>query len=192
MKLVLFIGIFVASSCLLAVSCAGQQNEWPISSDKYIFIEHHINTNRECIEGECPKLCIDFPIYFFNEAENKLSVFADFLDFSINRSLKIIYGDGESLSGDAGMGIAAGLSGVYKLPYEQRGLEIVKVEPDGTSYIKYNEVLIILQSGEKWENITTRIDTKQHEHNLYKVKLTITDTIVNHGILDKSKIEKRR
>src|SRR4030042_29452 len=144
-KLNLFIGILVASSSVLAISCVSPRNEWAISPDKYVFIDHHINTYGECT-------------------------------------------DGESRSGDAGMGAGTGLSFVYKLPYKQGELEIVKVEPDGTAHIKYNEVSIILKSGEKWANTTTRVDTRQDSDGSFKLNLTITDTIINYGILDKSKI----
>ncbi|OGO57805.1 MAG: hypothetical protein A2025_03485 [Chloroflexi bacterium RBG_19FT_COMBO_47_15] len=192
-KLNLFIGILVASSSVLAISCVSPRNEWAISPDKYVFIDHHINTYGECIEGDCQRLCIDFGTYHFDEAENTLNiydwnVFNDLIDFRINSALKIVYGDGESLSGDAGMGAATGLSFVYKLPYKQGELEIVKVEPDGTAHIKYNEVSIILKSGEKWANTTTRVDTRQDSDGSFKLNLTITDTIINYGILDKSKI----
>lgn len=195
-KLNFLIGILMASSSVLAMSCVNPGNEWAIRPDKYVFIDHHINTYGECIEGDCQKLCIDFGTYDFDEAENTLNiyhdgnVFNDLIDFRINSALKIVYGDGESLSGDAGTGAGTGLSFVYKLPYKQGELEIVKVEPDGTARIIYNEISIILKSGEKWSNITTRLDTRECRDGPCKLKLTITDTIINYGILDKSKIRK--
>lgn len=182
-KVNLFICILLASSSLLALSCVNQQDEWPISPDKYVFIDHHVHTHGESIEGECPTLYIDFPTYSFSEVEKTLSVRTD---FKVDSSVKIIYGDGVSLSGDGGAGAATGLKAVYELPFEQRGLEIVNVEPDGTAHLKYNGLSIILKSGEKWVNTTTKIDTQ----NSCKRNLTITDRIVNYGILDKSKIKK--
>jgi len=176
---------------LLALSCVNQQDDWPISPDKYVFIDHHINTYGKLIEGECPKLCVDFGTYYFDEAENTLNVLADFRGLRVNKALKIIYGDGESLSGDVGMGAGTYLSGVYELPYKQGELEIVKAEPDGTAQIKYNEASIVLKSREKWSNITTRVDTQQYGDGSCKFNLIITDTIVNYGILDKSKIKNR-
>lgn len=196
-KRIVLIVILIASSSLLAISCENQQDEWPISHDKCVFIDHHINTYGECIEGECQKLCIDFGTYDFNEAENTLYFFTD---FKVNRALKIVYGSGESLSGDAGMGAATGLTPIYELPYKQSDFrlsyelgdfEILNIEPDGTCHIKYNEISIILKSGEKWSNITTRVDTQECRDGPCKLKQTITDTIVNYGILDKSKIKNK-
>jgi len=173
-----------------------QQDEWPISPDKYVFIEHHIHTYRECIEGECQKLCIDFPNYGFDQDTNALTILNG---FKVNKALKIVYGYCESLSGDAGTGIASYLTPVNKLPYKESGfgamyspggLEVATIESDGTAHIKYNEISVVLKAGENWVNTTTKVDIREDDDNLYNVRLTIIDTIVNYGILDKSKIRK--
>ena len=191
--------MFVISSLVFVASCVTKEvptienhreqeeplSEWVISSDKYVFIDHHIHTHGELIEGECPILCVDFPTYSFDQANRVLS---SWIDFDISEALKVVYGSGSSLSGDAGSGAGTKLSGVYELPYEYNGFEIKNVESDGTSHITYSDVSITLKAGEKWVDTTSRVDTQQYGGKLCKRKLSITDTIVNYGILDKSNI----
>jgi len=156
---------------------------WGIPPNKYVFIDHHIHTYGELIEGSYPSLMVDFPTYNFNKETGSLS---GMINFDINETLKAVYGDGLSLSGAAGGGAATGLSGVYELPYEKGGITILKIDSDGTAYIVYKGVSIILKNDEEWVNITSRVDIQETG----KAKLTETDKIVNYGILDKSKIEK--
>ena len=156
---------------------------WIILPNKYVFIDHHIHTYGELIEGSYPSLMVDFPTYNFNKETGSLS---GMINFDINETLKAVYGGGISLSGAAGGGAATGLSGVYELPYEKGGITILKIDSDGTAYIVYKGVSIILKNDEEWVNITSRVDIQETG----KAKLTETDKIVNYGILDKSKIEK--
>jgi len=157
--------------------------KWAISTDQYVFVEISTNTQGELIEGNYPFIYIDFPGYFL--AGGALT---GQFDFTIDEALKVIYGSYESLSGCAGSGISSGLSGVYTLPYEKNGFKLLGIQPDGTAQIEYNGESIILKSGESWEKTTSKIDIKESEGQSGTAKLTITDKIVNYGILDKSKI----
>lgn len=159
--------------------------EWKIPSDKYVFIDHHIHEHGKSIVGYCMKLWIDFPTYRFDE---KTGILIGEINFDINETLKVVYGSGASLSGDVGGGAATRLLGVYELPYERGHFKILKIDSDGTAYIEYKGVSIVLKSGEEWVNITSRIQSCPPRGI---AKLTITDKIINYGILDKSKVENR-
>ncbi len=170
-----------------------QTTQWQISSTKYIFIDHHINRHGELIEGENLRENIGVPAYSFNKETDTLTSMRE-TDFEINESLILIYGLRESLSGSAGSGAWTHLWGVYELPsyelpsYEPGGLKILYLETNGTAHLEYNKVSIVLKSGEQWSNTESIIATRDWVDQTAKLKLTITDTIVNYGSLDKSKI----
>lgn len=186
------LAIVIASVSLLLVSgCEKNQEEnWIINSDKCVFIDHHVNTNGELIEGnyiEGPQ--VDFPTYTFN-AENE--ILSGDIDFSINKSLKVIYGNGVSLSGLAGGGAGTGLTGIYELPYEKGAFKITDVESNGTVHLLYKDASIVLSVDEEWINVTSKIDTQDFGEGVAKANLITTDKFVNYGIIEKSNIEKWR
>lgn len=185
------ITIVIASASLLIVfGCEkNQEEDWIINSDKCVFLDHHINTNGELIEGNYEGgLKIDFPTYSFDETSKILN--GEF-NFEINKTLKIIYGDGRSISGVVGEGTATGLSGIYDLPFVKGKLEIKQIESDGTVHIQYNDSLIVLKSNEEWVNVTSEIDTQDFGAGVAKANIITTDKIANYGIIEKSKIELR-
>lgn len=161
-----------------------------------IFIEHRIDIHSELIEGNYSVPFIDKPTYYFDERTGNLH---GLIDFDVNDTLKIIYGRLLGLRGIGG-GATSSLYGVYELPYEHsdrlhrltiismdpNGLTILSTEPNGTIYLSYGNNSIILKSREEWMNITSTIDVQQYG----SAKRTITDRIINHGILPKSKIGK--
>ena len=164
-----------------------KEEDWIISTDKCVFIDHHININGELIEGNYQGgLNIDFPTYNFDE---KSKILNGEFNFEINKSLKIIYGNGSSLSGIIGAGAATGLYGIYDLPYVKGKFEIRQIEPDGTVYIQYNDSLIVLKSNEEWMNKSSEIDIQDYGEGIAKANIITTDKIVNYGIIEKSKIE---
>ncbi len=178
----------IISTLMIVNSCEENQEEnWIISSDKCVFVDHHVNTNGELIEGNYQgELNIDFPTYNFNQTSKILK--GEF-DFEINKSLKIIYGNGKSLSGVVGAGAATGLFGVYDIPYAKGKFEIKQIDFDGTVHIQYNDSLIVLKSNEEWVNVTSEIDTQDFGEGIAKANIITTDKIVNYGVIEKSKIE---
>ncbi len=178
----------IISTLMIVNSCEKNQEEnWIISSDKCVFVDHHVNTNGELIEGNYQgELNIDFPTYNFNQTSKILK--GEF-DFEINKSLKIIYGNGKSLSGVVGAGAATGLFGVYDIPYAKGKFEIKQIDFDGTVHIQYNDSLIVLKSNEEWVNVTSEIDTQDFGEGIAKANIITTDKIVNYGVIEKSKIE---
>lgn len=182
--------VIIIFSLFLFYSCEkNQEVDWIISPDKCVFVDHHINTKGELIEGNYQGgLRIDFPTYDFNPTSGILN---GIIFFEINDSLLMIYGDGRSLSGVAGAGAATGLSGIYDLPFTKGNLEIKQIEPDGTVHIHYNDSLIVLKSDEKWVNVKSEINTQDFGFGIAKANIITTDRIENYGIIEKSKIENR-
>ena len=155
---------------------------WELPADKYVFIDHHVHVGGECIEGECqPGPMIDFPTYAFSEETGTLT---SWLTVQVNDALKVVYGNGTSLSGVAGGGAGTQLTEIYTLPAEIEGLRIVQVDRDGTAYLEYGGELLVLVPGEAWTNSTEEV----REQGAGKARITTTDRIVNYGILDKAKI----
>ncbi len=183
---------FMVLTCVIALttmySCEKNEKEdWIISSDKCVFVDHHIHTNGELLEGNyIGGLNIDFPTYHFDETSKILE---GRFDFEINKSLKIIYGNGKSLGGVVGAGAATGLFGIYELPYAKGKFEINEIQTDGTVFIQYNDSLIVLKSNEEWVNESSEIDTQDYGEGIAKANIITTDRIVNYGIIEKSKIE---
>jgi hypothetical protein len=153
-----------------------------ISPDKYVFIEHHIHTHGEVIEGDYRGAIIDSPTYSFDE---KTGTLRGIINFDVNEALKAVYGNGSSLTGVGG-GKNTMLYGVDELPYQEGELTILSVDLEGMVKLSYQGVPITLKSGEEWVDTTSKNDVQQYG----TVNLTITDRITNYGILYKSQIEK--
>jgi len=165
-----------------------EKPEWPLSIDKYVFIEQHTHTEGEVIEGEksmkCggPREMIDEPTYSFN---SETEILNGMIGFKVDETLKLVYGSGRSLSGFAGGGVSTNLTGIYNIPYTGINVIIHKIENNGTVHLTYKGNKIILETNEKWEDTFTKIE----EFDFCKIKYTITDKIINYGILDKDKIQ---
>jgi hypothetical protein len=158
------------------------QHGWELPAEEYVFIDHHIHIEGTCIEGECQLgPMIDFPTYTFDFATDALQ---SWLPVEVDDALKVIYGDGTSLSGAAGGGAGTGLTEVYTIPAELEDLRIVQVDRDGTAYLEYKGELLVLASGQTWTNTTEEV----REQGAGKARLTTTDRLVNYGVLDKAKI----
>jgi hypothetical protein len=110
------------------------------------------------------------------------------VNFEINETLKAIYGSGLVLSGAAGGGASTGLDGIFDLPFRKDDFQLLKIDIDGTANIVYRGLSITLRKGEEWTNTTSTIDSKEAGNFKGKAMLTITDEIINHGILEKSKV----
>jgi hypothetical protein len=181
--------LFPAVICILVFIVSGcNQDDWEIKSDRCVFLEHHISTNGEIIEGnyiEGPG--IDSPTFTFDSNSGILS---GVMFFDINKSLKVIYGNGRSLGGVAGYGVSTSLLGIYKLPYNLENFKIENVESNGTIHFQYKDSTIVLKSKEEWLDTTTYVDIQNNSGEIAKARLTNIDRFVNYGIIEKSKIEK--
>lgn len=182
--------ILVSVVLIAIIFLSGCIQEKPEKEGEYVFIDQHIHTYGELIEGDHLPSNIDFPTYSFDNETGILEEWSE-TSLEINESLKAIYGHGQSLSGVAGSGKATGLSGVYELPYKEDKFRILKIDSNGTAYLEYKKVSIILRSGEEWTNITSKISISDYKGQTSKANLTITNKIINYGILNKSKIEQQ-
>lgn len=163
-----------------------QDQKWPLSSDKYLFLEQHLNVSGESVDKDCNVgLMIDFPTYSFDLNNGVLKNYGVKLD--VNEELKIVYGSGSSRSGAAGGGAATGLIGIYEIPYTGKEFSVRRATNNGTVYLNYQGNEVILKIGEEWKAERTEItDTSNCQ-----VKLIYKDTIKNYGIFDKDTIESK-
>ncbi|MCX6659991.1 MAG: hypothetical protein NTX81_06390 [Candidatus Bathyarchaeota archaeon] len=175
----------VASSILIFGLNLKTSTQNPTTTGTYIFIQQHTHIHGESLEGNYRGPMIDFPTYSF---DNKTGTLRGMMNFEINDTLVAIYGSGLGLSGAAGGGASTSLYGVFDLPYKKDDLQILRIDLDGTAHISYRGLSITLRNGEEWTNTTSRIDSKEVGNMKGKAMLTITDKIINHGILEKSKV----
>lgn len=181
--LVLGLALLIFSAgCMQAPQGATAAN---LSPGQYVFVEQRFVTNGETLEGGYPRLMIDFPTYFYDAANGTLD---GMITFPVNGSMCAVYGDFHTLTGDAGGGASSRLDGVYAFPYTSGALSIVGIDAAGTAEIVADNQTITLESGEAWTNTTTRIVS---EPGWYTIRMTENRTILNHGILEKSRITVR-
>jgi hypothetical protein len=150
-------------------------------SGNVLFFDEHRHVEGTALGGSCGMMMIDFPTYRFDEETRTLS---GMLNFEVNDSLKVVYGAGLSLSGDAGGGAATRLTGVYDLPYEDGPLSIWDVREDGTVELVYRGENIKLAAGESWSSENVSVT----EESGCKMRRNATDRIVNYGFIDKGSI----
>lgn len=124
-----------------------------------LFIEHFTTTHGTRISGDCNPLQIDFPTYFYNSRSGYLT---GRLQQPLTDSTKIIFGEGVSLQGDAGGGIASGLQLASSIPFTSNGaVKIDSISSNGTITITYKGRTILLASGESWNADTTYIEVNE-------------------------------
>ncbi len=175
--------VFTGGGCREEVQTSAE--DLPVPSGTVQYGDHHVRRHGEAREGDYPVLAIDFPTYTF---DNKTRTLSGFLIFEVDRSLIAVYGSGLSFSGDAGIGAARGLSGVYGLPYEVDDNPVIRnITPDGTAGIEYWNATVVLAANEAWQNISVYHDEEPGTGG--KVIITKADTITNYGLLEISGID---
>ena len=103
----------------MAGSGDAMQTSWyggmPADHDpqKVIFLEHSMLANGTVVNGSVPFRTVDFPSYWFNANTAQLN---GEIDFPINDSLLLIFGDSLTLTGNFGAGTGNKLYGAYRLP----------------------------------------------------------------------------
>lgn len=169
---------------------SGSKTEGVLPTEQCVFIDHHVHMEGVLLEGESRGLMIDFPTYSFNPEERKLT---GLVNFDVNDSLLVVYGDGSSLGGAMGGGAATMLYGAYALPYTERGFSIMSVMKNGTVTIEYDNETILLSPGENWTQITSEVRViDNYSGNKSRINVTTMDRIVNYGLLNKKDIVKNK
>lgn len=183
--LLLIICALLAAGC--STSPGSENTSQAIPHDRYVFVEHHVRTDGVTISGDCsPPLSIDFPMYSFDEKSGVLEVYVS-SNTPVNESLKMVYGDGESLAGIAGGGASTWASPVYSLPYAGDNVTVESISGNGTVSLRYNQEPLILKPKERRVNITQATKTSGYLNNC-TAEFVTTDSLYNSGFLDKGTI----
>jgi len=181
--------VLLVAGCVTSPGFDNQTQTFP--KEKYVFIEHHINTNGVTISGDCaPPIWIDFPMYSFDESNGILKVRVHPYE-PINESLKLFYGSGESLSGVAGQGANTGAVPVYSLPKSfTDNVTLDSITGDGTVSLHYNDKPISLKPNESWVNTTHIFENREPPYHATKctAEIITTDRIRNAGFFEKRTI----
>ena len=148
---------------------------------KVVFLEHNMMANGSVINGSVPFRTVNFPSYWFNANTGQLN--GD-IDFPINDSLQLIFGDVLTLNGNFGEGTGNKLYGAYSLPARADKAIIYSVDWTGNIIMDANDRMLILKPGDSYgysENETLL------EGN-GTVKVRYDHTYTNHGLINKSEI----
>ena len=146
--------------------------------DSFIKIQQNVASYGEVIEG--------------NYTELSLALVLD-CDYKINESLKAVYIYTQS-DGGVVHGYLEKHYGVYDIPYNNYGFEIIDIYENGAVLIKFKNMEIVLGSGEEWKMSTSRFDTQsfnldgEFREISGKALFTTTYSIINHGFVEKSSL----
>jgi len=151
------------------------------SSPGIIFLEHNLVANGTVVKGEAPFRSVNFPSYWYNENTRQIK---GNIDFTVNDSLIMVFGDALTLKGDFGAGTGNKLFGVYGLPYKADQDIIYSTDLSGNVVIKINGEKMVLKPGDTYMYNTTG----QLRNDKALTNVTYTNTYINHGFIDKSNI----
>jgi len=123
---------------------------------KWLFFEVWTTKSGTLVNGTCPGKVIDFPTYWFTQSSGVLKSVD--LNFTLDKGLKIIYGSGTSLGGDAGEGEASNLAGVTKLPYDTDDVRILSMSNTTALSVDFAGNTLNLRAGESWEKRSEAVE----------------------------------
>jgi len=189
------LGFVLLAVALLLTACeqrAPTLTEWPIPTDKYVFIERWI----EIYQDSVMSAFIDFPTYHFdqNSGELKPDIVPPGRWFPLEdlTELKVVYGRGTKRTGSAGAGINSQVFAVTGLPFTEPPKEdtdvvvtVERVNAQGVAYFRRGNEQIVLQPSESW----TREGKSTIEWGEVKSEVLSRERISNFGVLDKSGIQ---
>ncbi|MCD1295826.1 hypothetical protein CUJ83_12555 [Methanocella sp. CWC-04] len=193
--ILLLTGSFMLSSCALSVNMQIIQEERyqgiiepapvyaveTLDNSKIIFLEHNLLANGTVVKGDAYFRTVDFPNYWFNENTRQLN---GNIDFPINDSLTLVFGDILTLTGNFGAGTGNKLYGIYSLPVKANEATVYSVDLFGRITLSINNRMIILAPGQSYSY--TRNETLKDRNAT--IDISYTHTYINKGILDKNNI----
>lgn len=151
-------------------------------SQNVAFLEHNMVANGTVVKGSVPFRSVNFPSYWFNANTRELN---GEIDFPINSSLKLIFGDSLTLTGNFGSGTGNKLFGAYSLPARADKAIIYSVDMAGDITIYVNDRMTILRPGD--------IFAYQENETLTDgngvVKVLYNHTYTNHGLIARNNIK---
>jgi hypothetical protein len=172
------IGLYVQAQETQTIPSAG------LPSPGVLFLEHNLIANGTVINGTVPFRTANFPSYWFNE--NTLQLNGN-IDFPLNNSLTVIYGDALTLRGNFGAGTGNKLFGVYSLPARVDHSIIYYVDRTGTVGLYVNNRTVMLRPGQMYNY--TRNETVRERNGT--VKIAYEHIYTNHGLIPRSGIQTR-
>jgi len=148
---------------------------------RVLFLEHYLEANGTVVKGEAPFRSVNFPTYWYNQNTGHLN---GQIDFRINNSLMMIFGDVLTLKGNFGAGTGNKLYGIYSLPAKTDQAVIYSIDMSGNIGLYVNDETVVLKPGETYrysENETLRSGKAL-------IDVVYNHTYVNHGYIDKNNI----
>lgn len=150
-----------------------------LAPSKAVFLEHNMIANGTVINGSAPFRTTNFPTYWFNENTRELN---GNIDFPINSSLKVIFGDILTLQGNFGSGTGNKLYGIYSLPVHAGPAILFQADPYGTVGLYVNNQTVYLRPGQSY----TYLERETLREDNGTVKVVYNHMFTNHGIIDKN------
>ncbi len=197
----------MAALCGCTANITSPGNSLP--QDKYVAIDEHMQTKCTIINGSYDTLPhITLPVIFDHDGSDTgnnpadggwsgiHNVISNNYYPTVNDSFKALYGSTyyrDVAPMDTRTGVR--IKGIYRYPYVfESGFVLSDIDRNGTIYGSYDNMSIVLRSGEQWTSpISTEIksssgtDMYQKPYS-YTASFNTTWTITNLGILDKSNL----
>jgi hypothetical protein len=152
----------------------------PAGNGSVVLVEHMKQTRGRLVNGTFEAVQLGRPDYSYDASLRQL----DGSGLETNDSLRVVLGVTESLSQDAGSGMAGDAYGIYELPASAGDVAVDALASDGTVTLTYNGSRIVLAPGERWETISTEAVITPN----YSIRYTRSDVIRNQGFLAKNDI----
>ncbi|MFB3764762.1 MAG: hypothetical protein ACE14P_05875 [Methanotrichaceae archaeon] len=188
----LLIAAFAASMGYIWIP---QENNSQLGPDKYIFLEHYVETKAQVIGNDDPADqsaydYLGYQAYNYSNLSSQVQPSDYFPD--INRSLKVFFTDGSSVGLAGCHGQSTNVSGIYSLPYDANGIRILSVNNSGTAFIERSGKRIILRPEDKLVNFTSTIVNVQFTNSTVnkslRINVTVMDRLKNFGICHKKNV----
>jgi hypothetical protein len=153
------------------------------SNSRVLFLEHYLLANGTVVKGDAPFRSVNFPTYWFNENTGQLN---GKIDFPINNSLQMIFGDVLTLRGNFGAGTGNKLFGVSRLPVAANQAVIYSIDLSGNVIMRVNGKMMALKPGRSYTYSENETITDKGA----VVDVMYNHTYVNHGLIDKKQLTK--
>ncbi len=150
-------------------------------ASKVVFLEHYLTANGTVVNGTVQFRSVNFPSYWFNENRGQIHGPVDFL---VNDSLQMIFGDVLTLQGNFGGGTGNKLFGVYSFPVTANEAYIYGVDAWGNVLMRVNQKALLLGPGESY----TYFENETVRDGGAIIRVRYNHTYVNHGLIDKKNI----
>jgi hypothetical protein len=181
------IGILIILCMMIAVPAVALQTGYPgtgdTSSPRVLFLEHYMLANGTVVKGDAPFRSVNFPTYWYNENTGQLN---GKIDFPLNSSLKMIFGDVLTLRGNFGSGTGNKLFGVYKLPTYANNDVIYSIDLSGNVIMNVDGKTMALKPGQSYNY--TQNETVRDRGAV--IEVMYNHTYVNHGMMNKMQLTK--